>query len=402
MHLKKSDVKSFEELAGKHADAVAEAAGDANRSTDERIKAQKAFVATLDAQVSKPPKIPPRAMIPRDGATPADEHIRLAGQFDRLGERVPRGLLHVISDHTISIQTGQSGRTELARWLTDAKEGAGRLAARVLVNRIWRHVIGRGIVRTVDNFGRTGEEPSHPELLDYLARRLIDSQWSVKSVVREIVLSRTFALSSQHSASGHSIDPENHLFWRANRRRLDPESLRDAMLSASGQLDIVPMDSTVWYLGDQATAVGANKNRRRTDFPCRSVYLPVIRNDLPELFDVFDFANPHATTGSRPQTMVATQGLFMLNDQLVMDAAEATARRVLASDAGQGPKMMINRMFEVILNQPATEEDRADMLRFVHDTHERLSAEGAEEPNVRAWALACHALFASSRFQFLE
>ena len=201
--------------------------------------------------------------------------------------------------------------------------------ARVIANRVWYHLMGRGVVRTVDNFGRTGEPPSHPELLDYLAIELINADWSIKSLVRKIVTSRSFMISSEHDASSHAIDPENRLFWRANRRRLEPEALRDAMLWAGGQLDSAPMDSTVWYLGDQATAVGANKNRRRTDFPCRSVYLPVIRNDLPELFDSFDFADPHATTGMRPQTMVASQGLFLMNDDSVIAAADAIARRAL-------------------------------------------------------------------------
>src|SRR6185436_18157886 len=115
-------------------------------------------------------------------------------------------------------------------------------------------LIGCGLVRTVDNFGRTGEAASHPELLDNLARRLIDSGWSLKHLVRQIVLSRTFALSSHAGNSGNAIDPENRLLWRAHRRRLEPEALRDAMLSAAGQLDLAPRDSTVAYLGDQATA----------------------------------------------------------------------------------------------------------------------------------------------------
>ncbi len=114
----------------------------------------------------------------------------------------------------------------------------------MLANRIWHHLIGRGLVRTVDNFGTTGERPSHPELLDYLAQRLIDSGWSIKSLVREIVLSHTFALSSQKNSAYHESDPENQYLWRGNRRRLDPESFRDAMLIAAGQLDLSPMNST--------------------------------------------------------------------------------------------------------------------------------------------------------------
>jgi hypothetical protein len=167
------------------------------------------------------------------------------------------------------------------------------------------------------------------------------------------------------------------------------------------------MGSTVWYLGDQATAVGDNKVRRRTNFPCRSVYLPVIRNDLPELFEVFDFADPHATTGMRPQTTVATQGLFLLNDESVMDAAEATARRLLASEdtLGQPPlpdRMLVDRMFALILSGEPTEEEREAVQAFLRKTEGRLTEEGVSDARRRAWSLACQALFASSRFQMLE
>jgi hypothetical protein len=399
--LEKGDAQAFEALAGEHVDAVADLAADVRRPREARIAAQRELVASLDEAISKPPEIPPRAMVPCDGDAPADEHIRLAGQFDRLGKQVPRGFLRVVSDRTASIPAGRSGRMELARWLTDVDDGAGRLAARVLANRVWQHLIGRGLVGTVDNFGRTGDLPTHPELLDHLARELINSGWSIKSLVRKIVLSRTFAISSRHDEAGHSLDPDNRLLWRAHRRRLDPESLRDAMLSAAGRLDLTPMDSTVWYLEDQATAVGDNKNRRRTDFVCRSVYLPVIRNDLPELFDVFDFADPHATTGMRPQTMVATQGLFMLNDELVMDAAVATARRLL-EDETTDAEAVVDRLFELVLGAPAAADERVELAAYAARMHAQLAAQDAEDAKVRAWAMVCQALFASSRFQILE
>lgn len=341
-------------------------------------------------------------MIPSDAEAPADESIRLAGQFDHHGEKIPRGFLSVVSDTAVEIPSGHSGRLELAHWLTDVDGGAGQLAARVLANRVWYHMIGRGIVRTVDNFGRTGEMPSHPELLDHLARDLIDSKWSVKSLVRKIALSRTFTMSSHHNETANAIDPENRLLWRAHRRRLDPESLRDAMLSAAGRLDLKPMDSTVSYLGDQATAVGDNANRRRTDFPCRSVYLPVIRNDLPELFDVFDFADPHAATGMRSPTMVATQGLFMLNDTSVMDAAEATARRLMATESAPGPDARLDQLFELVLAARPTDDERSELLAFLSETQKRFEGTGDTTAEVRAWSMVCQALFAASRFQVLE
>jgi hypothetical protein len=400
--LQDGDADALSVFAGEHADAFAEGAIDPARPIPGRIEAQKALLSELDTAIDSPPEIPPRAMIPRDRREPADEQIRLAGQSDRPGESVPRGFPRVMGDVVAEIPPGQSGRMELGYWLTDRERGAGRLTARVLANRVWHHLIGTGIVRTADDFGRTGEAPSHPELLDHLAGRLIDSGWSIKGLVRQIVLSRTFAMSSDHDEAGHAIDPENRLLWRAHRQRLGPESLRDAMLSAAGALDLTPMRSSVWYLGDQATAVGANTNRRRTDFPCRSVYLPVIRNDLPEVFDAFNFADPHATTGVRPRTMVAPQGLFLLNDDTVMAAAEATARRLLEGEAAGDPEALADMLFDLVLNARATDEDRDALLAFVRGMETRPIASGGPVTRLRAWSMACHALFASSRFQMLE
>jgi len=402
------------ELAKQVGDGLAERAADESLTAGERIAAQKAHLDALAAAVAKPPEIPPRAMIPCDAGAPSDEHVRLAGRFDRRGDQVPRGFLRVLDDAPAAIPAGASGRLELARWLTDVEHGAGRLTARVFANRVWQHLIGQGIVRTVDNFGRTGEAPSHPELLDWLASELIASRWSLRHLVREIARSRTFAMASRHDGAATTVDPGNRLLWRAHRRRLEPEAFRDAMLLAAGTLELEPVGSTVSYLGDQATAVGANTNRRRTDFSCRSVYLPVIRNDLPELFAVFDFADPHRTTGLRPETMVATQGLFILNDESVIAAADATARRLLAgggglagsggleSGGGLETRVLVERLFALVLGSPPSDAERDDIARFVETTRMRLATDDDAGARERAWSLACHALFASSRFQIVE
>ena len=401
--LKKNDAAAVTEQIEKQPASFADLAKDKARSHDERLAAQQALIDQLAQTLKQPNPIPPRAMIPADVAQPADEHVRLAGQFDRLGEKVPRGFLTVLGDSSDTfIPAQESGRIALGHWLTDAKERSGQLSARVLANRVWYHLIGRGLVRTVDNFGRTGEPPSHPELLEHLASELIQSNWSIKSLVRKIVLSRTFRLSSRHEAKNHEADPENRLLWRANRRKLDPESFRDAMLAAADKLDLSHMDSTVAYLGDQATAVGANSVRRRTDFPCRSVYLPVIRNDLPELFEIFDFANPHTTTGMRPNTTVPTQGLFMLNDEMVMDAAKSTARRIIASSATVNYRERIVGMFDLILSTRPTDTELLTLEQYIKQFETQFKSEGKPEAELDALALACHALFASSRFQFLE
>ncbi len=403
-HLKKDEEAKVAELFKKHPETIAEGARDPKTPKPERIKAQQALIAELSKTLSNPPPIPPRAMIPGDVAAPADEAIRRAGEVDKPGDKVPRGFLQVVSrptQHKAQIREKQSGRTDLARWLTDTGNGAGNLTARVMANRVWHHLVGRGIVRTVDNFGVTGEAPTHPELLDHLARELIDSGWSIKALVKRIVLSRSFALASKSDATANEIDPENKQLWRAHRRRLDPESLRDAMLAAAGSLDLAWVDSTVNYLGDQATAVGANKNRRRTDFNCRSVYLPVIRNDLPEVFEAFDFADPHKTTGARSKTTAAAQGLFMLNDKTVLASADTAVRR-LFFEAPDDDDARVGRMFQLCFNEAAIEEERGQILKFVKATEQRLKNEGAQNANKQAWALAFQALISSSRFQFLD
>jgi hypothetical protein len=403
--LQQENTEAWQKIVQDHADAVAQPATDVAQTHAERVAAQQALVDQLESKLAQPPAIPPRAMVPGERETVGDESIRLAGQADRPGSKVSRGFLRVLSaneDSTIS--PSQSGRLELCHWLTDIDHGAGHLTARVLANRIWHHLIGRGLVGTVDNFGRTGELPTHPELLDHLALYLVDNDWSVKALVREIVLSRTFALSSCGNERGEQVDPDNRLLWRAHRRRLDPESLRDAMLAISGTLDTRPMESSVWYLGDQATGVGENV-RRRTDFAARSVYLPVIRNDLPELYEAFDFANPHATTGARPQTMGAGQALFLLNSDLVANCATALARRLLSS-VGDPPAAddpaRLDQLFRQILNEAPSDEERRVLLGLLEEARQRSGESGSPDVEQQAWAEVCHVLFATSRFQFVE
>lgn len=401
--LEENRCEELAELLGENADGLADVAADTSQPIEKRVAAQASLLKELSRALDNPPKIPPRAMVPIDVDEPSDEPIRLAGEFDRLGEIVQRGGLRVLlDDEPLKIPANESGRVTLGLWLTKENSRASHLVARVQANRIWHHLMGVGLVRTVDNFGRTGEQPSHPELLDYLAQSLIDSDWSVKALVRQVVLSHAFALSSEFDQANHAIDPDNRLLWRAHRRRLDPEAFRDAMLMSADRLAFTPMESSVAYLGDQATAVGANKVRRRTDFPCRSFYLPVIRNDLPELFQVFDFADPQMTTGARPNTTVPTQGLFLLNDASVMDASTATASRIIAETRSDDLNARIDRMFELILSSEATLEQRTSMREFIEQTVDKLISQDDGEPELHALAIACHAMFASSRFQFLE
>lgn len=399
--LRSDDLAGLQDLVKEHPDALANKATESSAPKTQRIQWQEAHIAGYQAVIANPPKIPARAMIPADVPEPKDEAIRRSGQFDRKGQVVPRGFLQVVGgSDSARIPGDASGRVELAQWLTDHDAGAGRLAARVMANRVWYYLFGSGLVASMDNFGRTGTEPSHPELLDYLAQRLIKAKWSVKTLVRELVLSRTFALSSVANELGRDHDPDNRWYGRGVRRRLEPEVLRDAMLTVAARLDSTPMESSVWYLGDQATAVGANKNRRRTDFPNRSVYLPMIRNDLPELFQSFDFANPHATTGARPRTLAASQGLYMLNAPLVLELAEATVRRYWQN--ADSPEARLTRLYRAVFAADPTRDEQQMILTYVGETEARLRAAGEDEASVHAWTLVCQALFADSRFQYLD
>ena len=401
--IKKNDEAGLQAIIEKHADAVAEGAKGGCKSSEERAAAQMELVRQLTKAWNEPPAIPPRGMIATDADEPKDEAVRLAGQFDKPGETIPRGFLQVLceGDARLSDVKG-SGRIELSDWLTDPDRPSGQLAARVLANRIWQHLIGRGLVRTTDNFGRTGEPPSHPELLDHLAKRLIEHRWSIKHLVREIVLSRTFRLGSESVEANVAHDPDNVLLWRAHRRKLDPESLRDAMLAAADGLDHAMAESTVGYLGDQATAVGANLVRRKTDFPYRSVYLPVIRNDLPEIFEIMDFTDPHLATGTRRSTTVPGQGLFMLNDEGVMEASTAAAKRLIAEVPAGDVAARVRWLYQRFLSaQPTAEE--IGMIGFAAGQFAgRFHGEGGEAAELKSWSLVCQALFASSRFQLSE
>lgn len=415
--LAKGDEELLKKLAIHHADAIAPEALETSRTLEERKTAQQKWGDDLLRAWNEPPAIPPRAMVSLDKPQPNDEAIRIAGQFSQKGDVVPRGFLTVLSDlppqtdvtaaeetsrvTPFSLPANSSGRLELARWLTSSSARSGQLTARVMANRIWYHIMGRGLVRTVDNFGRTGETPSHPHLLDYLAGRLISNHWSIKHLIREIVLSETFQLSSEHNDQNYSTDPDNIYLWRYPRRRIDPEAFRDTALQLAGMLDLNVYESTVSYLGDQATAVGPNTVRRRTDFPSRSVYLPVIRNDLPEIFEILDFADPQVATGMRRQTIVPTQGLFLLNDDQLMEAATK-----IAVSAGHQPdthsiEQKIERVYELIVGKLPNAAEQAVLKRTYESLIASLLADQADR-ELKSLSIVVHAILASSRFQFYE
>ncbi len=301
----------------------------------QKIVVAREKVAKLQAELlafSDPAMQGPVAFGVRDSKTISDTEIRVRGEAEKLGPVVARGFLGVIPfADPPQVNPNQSGRLELAQWLTSEKNP---LPSRVMANRIWQHLFGQGLVLSVDNFGVTGDSPSHPELLDHLAQRFIRDGWSVKKLVRAIVLSRAYQLGSESPATNLETDPANRLVWRHSPRRLDAEEIRDATLVTSGTLNLsrpeasLAKDFKVTELRNNGPEAARLMNGA-VNSTQRSVYLPLVRNITPTSLDVFDFATQGMVTGSRDTTTVATQALYLLNDPFVRRQALAFAARLL-------------------------------------------------------------------------
>ena len=375
-------------------DVPSDLAASQKQELEALVVAERSAVDQLQAdlkllQQNAPPPLP-TALAVADAATVSDTAIRIRGEPHNRGTVVPRGVIQTISAPSRpTLSQDESGRRQLADWLVDP---AHPLTTRVYVNRIWHHLIGRGLVASVDNFGLRGERPSHPELLDYLAVRFRDEGWSTKALIREIVLSATYRQSSQFSADAWQRDPDNRLLWRAHRRRLPAEAIRDSMLSIAGQLDLSPAESPVAGLGTLVTQnTSEEKPFEREDSLKRSVYLPIIRSELPDILALFDFADPDAVTGQRPETNVPTQPLFLMNSPFVVEQARRAAERLLAEDPQSAPEL-IERCFLLLLGRKPTSVERETADAFLAD---------AWLENDRVADLV-QALFASTSFRLLD
>ncbi len=335
-----------------------------------------------------------------DADNPKDTQVRLRGEPDDRGDTIPRGFLTVAGGfHPPKVQGNRSGRLQLARWIADPQNP---LTARVAVNRFWQHLFGRGIVGDVNNFGVNGESPSHPELLDYLAADFIAHGWSLKHFVKSIVLTRAY----QQSCAGHpanlAADPDNHLLSRQNQRRLEAEALRDAMLSASGELDLTPgQGSIVARIGNGDIGTKLRVSQFKTDDLKRSVYLPIIRGGVPEALQVFDFPEPSIIAGQRDVTTVPTQALFMLNSEFVLDRSQALAQRLLKDDNLTSDADRIARAFLYTLCREPAPNELASAESFIQETKATSKNKGMD-PALKAWMGFCHVLLASSEFRYLQ
>lgn len=282
--------------------------------------------------------------------------IRLDGEAYKRGPVPPRGDFRIAGLGGLAdISPNASGRLELARWITSPDNP---LTARVMVNRVWLHLFGRGLVETVDNFGLSGGTPSHPLLLDHLASRFRDD-WSVKSLIRSIVLSRTYRLSSIASLAALKADAQNNLYWRMNSRRLEMEAVRDSMLSVAGRLSSDrPYGIQIAGRGGKGKW-GETRSLLSINSPYRTVYLPVLRSLLPELYSTFDFPNPTQIKGQREVTTVAPQSLFLMNSDFAGRMSVAAADRVLNEDHHSDAERIRVTYLRVLGRSPEPDEIRA-------------------------------------------
>jgi len=345
----------------------------------------------------------PKAMGVADGYV-SDAAILIRGEVEGRGAVVPRGVVSVLTmGEAPAMPAKSSGRLELAQWLT-APENP--LTARVMVNRVWQHLFGEGIVRTADNFGATGEEPTNAALLDTLALQFMRDSWSVKKLIRSLVLTRTYQLGGAPDARGAEIDPDNRLLWHASSRRLDAEAIRDAMLVASGKIDLRPLEgSVVAKTGDGYIGRGIRPETfTNVNATYRSVYLPIVRDFVPEALDIFDFAEPSLVVATRDVTNVPVQALYLLNNSFVREQASAMARHILAQPLSQTQRITL--AYQTALSRLPTDAERARAEQYLIDEAAGLAAviKGgkAEDAAALSWSTFCQALFASAEFRYLK
>ncbi len=333
-------------------------------------------------------KAVPHVMAVREGK-PTDLKVHIRGSHLSLGDLAPRNFPTAMRLNQASpFPKDQSGRLQLAHWITEPHHP---LTARVMINRIWQGHFGKGIVRSVDNFGNLGDLPTHPELLDWLAAKFVESGWSIKAMHRLIMNTAAYQSSMRMDEAMFQADPDNRTLWRFDRRRLDAEEFRDAMLFVSDTLDR-KAGGTLLTIGDrQYVTSTANFAYDSHSAPRRSIYLPVVRSALFEYFQVFDFADPSAIKGERTATVVPTQALFLLNGKLLDDAAKALAKRVRPkTNHPDQATLAIREVFDLSLGRLPNDREIVEIKGFLKD-----------HPG-DGWNGLARALLSSNEFLYLD
>jgi hypothetical protein len=334
----------------------------------------------LRAQVEDAMKMAP-AMYPvahaYKEATVADMKVFVRGNPANQREVAPRRFLTILAGQDQALFRDGSGRRELAEAIANDDNP---LTARVMVNRIWQHHFGRGIVGTPSNFGKQGEAPTHPELLDYLSSRFVKSGWSIKALHREIMLSSTYQLSTTFHEANANIDGDNRYLWRMSRRRLDVEAWRDALLHVSGKLDPA--------LGGPSTKLAEPSNHRRT------IYAMVSRHELDSLLRLFDFPDANITSEKRSETTVPQQQLFVLNSPFMLDQAKAFSARV-HNEAVANDEARIQHAFQLAYSRSASDVELELGLAY-------LGSKADKQTALTRWELYAQVLLSGNEFMYLD
>ncbi len=343
----------------------------------------------------------PKAMGVREGTEIGDIPVHIRGSHWTLGDSVPRGFLSAIQiGSEPRIPEESSGRLQLAEWLVAPDHP---LTARVMVNRLWRWHFGKGIVPTPDNFGRLGQKPSNQPLLDWLAREFVRSDWSIKRMHRLLVLSSTYRMSSAFDAKAAQVDPDNRLHWRANRRRLEAEPMRDAIVYIADDLDLT-MNGTILDVRPRERVASTRANSKLDyDRNRRAVYLPVVRSSLYDVFGAFEFADPSVPNGNRGEAVVAPQALFMMNGSIMLRHTRRLADRQLGREDLDDPGRVRDTYERVLARLPRPDEiDRA--LTFVSNVERSLQERVGDptERRARAWQSFCKAVVGSNEFLYVN
>jgi len=345
------------------------------------------------------------AMGVTEGPEIGDMPMHHRGNYFTPGPIVRRGFLQVLHDNdTPQIDGSQSGRLQLADWITQPNTRASALAARVMVNRIWRWHFGQGIVKSTDNFGKLGNEPTNGPLLDYLASYFIRKNWSIKAMHRLIMSTAAYRMSTTYDPRAAALDPENRLLWRMNRRRLEAEALRDSLLALGGTLDD-SMGGTLLKVKNHAYVTSSGTAiTDEYDQPRRSIYLPVVRSAMYEPFTTFDFPDPALPSGDRAATTIAPQALFMTNSQLVHDQMGRLAARLLQQQDLPDTER-IGLLYEQVFSRLPEPVEVARTLQFVRDYEnvaESLVEQDQANLRLRAWQALCRVLVSTNEFIYVE
>jgi hypothetical protein len=326
---------------------------------------------------------------------PVEQKVLIRGDYNNYGEAAPKGFPVILARYDTKPSFTGSGRLQLAEWLT---QPGHPLTARVMANRIWQWHFGDGLVRTPDNFGKMGERPTHPELLDYLAAQFINNGWSIKAMHRMIMLSNAYQMASVNLNVPEDADPDNRLLTRFNRRRLSVEEMRDGLLAIDATIDFTMGGTLQTGRGTDGENNQGRLSLNPEKLKRRTVYLPLRRANLPTLLNLFDFGDATTTSGKRQLTNVATQALFWLNSEFLFERAQNVATSLLARNE-MSAAARIEAAYALILNRRPDKKEIDQALNYITGFKQKFAGENADR---KAWQSFCRVLMSSNDFVYVD